>query len=67
MFCNNVYKCDVCGAETEIDSRYSAGSCSCGGTFQKCGEHYDQEFVDEQRYNERQDREYEARHRHDHW
>lgn len=67
MFHNDVYKCDACGNETEVDSHYSADRCSCGGTFQKVGESYDQEFVDEQRYNEQQDREYESRHRGDRW
>jgi hypothetical protein len=65
MFCRDIYKCDSCGSETEVDSNYSAGRCSCGGTYQQCGQTYDQEFVDEQRYNEQQDREYETRHRHD--
>jgi hypothetical protein len=67
MFCNDVYKCDSCGAKTEVDRHYSPNTCSCGGTFQKTGEHYDQEFVDEERYNEQQDKEYEDRHRNDRW
>jgi hypothetical protein len=63
MYHNDLYVCDSCGRETEVPSEHSAGSCSCGGTYCKVGEHYDQEFVDEQRYNEQQDREYESRHR----
>ncbi|MDD4893124.1 MAG: hypothetical protein PHH73_03910 [Candidatus Rickettsiella isopodorum] len=67
MYFANRFKCDSCGEETEnsyYDSRDSF-SCSCGGQFHWCGESYDQEFIDEQKYNDRQDREYEERHRHD--
>ena len=60
-----LYQCNLCGDKTEVDSHYSAGNCHCGGTYQQYGESYDQDFVDEQKYNEQQDREYEKRHRDD--
>jgi predicted RNA-binding Zn-ribbon protein involved in translation (DUF1610 family) len=65
MYHNDIYKCGSCGEEIQVDSHYSAGTCACGGKLQHCGESYDQEFVDEERYNEQQDREYESRHRYD--
>jgi hypothetical protein len=34
------YRCSVCGREIEIESFSSAGSCECGGQFQKTGESY---------------------------
>ena len=64
MYCNNIYKCGICGREIELPEDYLAGSC-CGKEMVYVGESYDQEFIDEQRYNEQQDREYEARHRND--
>lgn len=63
MYHCNIYKCDRCGGEIEVDVMHAAGSCSCGGTLQQCGESYDQEFVDQERYEREQDAEYEQRHR----
>ena len=68
MYHSYSYICDVCG-----DSRDLATNCDNGGrcyncidgTYRKSGESYDQEWVDEQKYNERMDREYEERHRYD--
>lgn len=71
MVHNNVFTCDNCGHEIEIPASwqdgYDAGKCrECNnGSYRKTGECYDQEFVDEQKYNEQQDREYEERHRYD--
>lgn len=63
-----LYKCDSCGREDELcSSGDDGGRCSCGGQYHKIGETYDQEWVDEQRYNEQQDREYKYRHRNDRW
>ena len=67
------YKCDGCGQERNVPGNPAEGHddsgkvrhCPCGGLFRFSGETYDQEFIDEQRYNERQDREYEERHRRD--
>jgi len=67
MVHNYSYVCNLCGNKTEVPVDYSAGDCSCGGTYEQCGEVYDQEFVDERKYNEQQDREYEYRHRNDRW
>jgi hypothetical protein len=66
-----IFCCDNCGDEIEIPAnfgdQYDAGKCKeCkNGTYRKSGESYDQEFIDEERYNEQQDREYEERHRYD--
>lgn len=71
MFYNYVFTCDTCGHEMEVPAnfgdQYDAGKCRhCNdGRMIKTGESYDQEFIDEQKYNEQQDREYEERHRHD--
>ena len=35
------------------------------GHYKKCGESYDKEWLDEQKYNREQDEEYERRHRND--
>lgn len=63
MVHRNIYQCDSCREEIEIDVAFSANKCHCGGRYVLFGECYNQEFVDEQKYNERQDREYEHRHR----
>ncbi len=65
MYYTWIYQCNMCGDEIEVEAEYAAGKCDCGGTFQKCGESYDQEFVDQERYYQEQDREYEDRHRYD--
>ena len=68
---NIVFVCNHCKEEIEIPSHprnsteYSNGKCSCGGIYQKIGESYDQEFIDEEKYEHRQDEEYERRHRYD--
>ena len=65
MYHTNVYTCDKCGDENELDFGFSPGKCHCGGTYQQTGECYDQEFVDQERYEREQDYEYEQRHRYD--
>lgn len=63
-----IYACDNCGHEIEAPfDNYDPGKCSqCHeGKYHQCGESYDQEYVDEIKYREQQDREYEARHRYD--
>jgi hypothetical protein len=52
-----------------IGGDHSGEKCSrChNGNYRKVGESYDQEWIDEQKYNEQQDREYEERHRHEDW
>lgn len=63
-----IYKCDSCGDENELcTTSDDGGQCSCGGRYHQIGERYDQEWIDEQRYNEQQDREYKYRHRNDRW
>jgi len=34
------YECNRCGAETEQESCYGVGNCSCGGQFVECGQSY---------------------------
>jgi len=69
MIYNIVYTCDNCKGEMEIpahpkdNAEYNAGKCSCGGTYRHTGESYDQEFVEQEKYERRQDQEYEERHR----
>ena len=71
MVHNHCFCCDNCGHEMEVPAnwgeQYDAGKCrECNsGIYRRTGESYDQEWVDEQKYNEQQDREYEARHRYD--
>ena len=71
MYYANVFACDKCGDIVEVPGEgkaygvYHGGQCNCGGTYKYSGETYDQEFVDEQEYNERQDKEYEDRHKND--
>lgn len=67
MYHTWIYQCNQCQDEVDVDAGYGAGKCSCGGTYQKSGESYDQEFVDQERYYQEQDREYEDRHRHDYY
>lgn len=70
MINNNVYTCDSCGHEKEIPANWGdhngekCNSCK-EGQYRKTGEAYDQEWVEEERYNKQQDEEYERRHRHD--
>lgn len=37
---NIIYRCDTCRREIGLISVYGVGPCSCGGTFQECGESY---------------------------
>lgn len=63
-----IFTCNICGDEIELctDSD-NGGKCnSChNGDYQKTGEVYDQDFVDQEKYEEEQDREYELRHHND--
>jgi hypothetical protein len=63
MFYEYIWECKKCGIEIELDVDCDPGVCGCGGAFQKVGETYDQEFVDQERYEKDQDREYMRRHR----
>jgi hypothetical protein len=71
MYYARTYKCYDCGDERDFPAHpkdgmdSDGGECSCGGRYRYVGETYDQDFVEEQKYNEQQDREYEARHRYD--
>lgn len=71
MIHNFTYFCNNCGDEMEVPAnlgdQYDAGKCrSCNnGKYVKSGESYDKEFLDQQKYEQQQDREYEERHRHD--
>ena len=70
MYHSFSFQCDQCGDEkdlaTDSDDGGRCHNCS-NGRYHKCGESYDQEYVDEMKYNEQQDREYEERHRNDRW
>lgn len=37
---NDIYECDRCGQSLELNSGYSPGRCSCGGTYTQVGESY---------------------------
>jgi hypothetical protein len=70
MYFAYCFECDVCGDEIEsqsnADSIGRCNNCDCEtGTYRKTGEIYDQEYVDQEKYNDQQDREYEERHRYD--
>lgn len=68
MYFSNTYRCDVCGDEKDLAcDGDDGGRCyNCNdGHYYRCGEAYDQEWVDQQKYEQQQDREYEERHRHD--
>lgn len=70
MFNNIVYACDECSHEVSYPVNWgdhNGERCpECReGTLRKSGEEYDQEFIEEERYNREQDREYEERHRND--
>lgn len=68
MYHSYTYVCDACGDQKDLAcSGDDGGRChSChNGKYHRSGESYDQEWVDEQKYNEQQDREYEERHRYD--
>jgi len=61
-----IYRCSDCGREERSPAMYGRDDypCVCShGTMYHSGESYDQEFVDQQRYEKQQDREYEERHR----
>ena len=46
------YRCNSCGAETEQESCYGVGNCSCGGQFVECGQSYPADSND---WNEQRD------------
>ena len=65
MIYERYYKCSQCGKETTVRQEgvdNNGMPCDCGGAFYFSGESYDQEFVDQKRYEAEQDREYEERH-----
>lgn len=68
MYHSYRYQCDSCNDERDLATNADDGgrchSCS-NGRYRKVGESYDQEWIDEQKYNEQQDREYAERHRYD--
>ncbi len=47
----NIYECQLCGREYQIESTFGAGACECGGSLAFCGESYpaDSSEWDEQR------------------
>jgi len=67
MYFSYRYVCNICGDEKDLATNSDDGGrcheCS-NGTYRKCGESYDDEWVEQKRYEEQQDREYEERHRH---
>ena len=68
MYYSNCYRCDSCGDERDLscDSDDGGRCMNCEtGHYKKCGESYDKEWLDEQKYNREQDEEYERRHRND--
>jgi hypothetical protein len=68
MYHSYRYTCNLCGDERDLCSNSDiAGKChSCyNGQYQKTGESYDQEYIEQIQYEEQQDREYEERHRYD--
>ena len=68
MFHRDIYKCDSCGHEIEAERDCNVnGKCSsCHiGRYRFYAETYDQEFVDQEKYERQQDEEYENRHRYD--
>ena len=68
MYHSFVFTCNSCGDEkdlaTDSDDGGRCHSCETGHYY-KTGEVYDQEFVDQEKYEAEQDREYEERHRYD--
>ncbi|MHA1662243.1 MAG: hypothetical protein ACTSVR_03195 [Candidatus Thorarchaeota archaeon] len=52
MIHNIQWICKLCDSDVWIEDGFSPGKCpSCGHTMvQGCGEEYDQEFVDEEKY-----------------
>ena len=68
MYYSITYRCDNCGDERDLaGDGDDGGRChSCyEGRYHRCGESYDDEYVEQKRYEEQQDREYEERHRGD--
>ncbi len=66
MYHGYSFQCDECGDQRDLatDSN-DGGKCHrcTNGNYYKCGESYDQEYIDQRKYEEQQDREYEERHR----
>jgi len=68
MYFSYTYRCDSCGDEKDLAcSSDDGGRCHCcdDGRYHRSGECYDQEYIDQIKYEEQQDREYEERHRRD--
>ena len=66
MYFSHRYVCDVCGDERDLatDSDEGGRCHSCNsGWYKHYGESYDQEFVEQKKYEEQQDYEYERRHK----
>jgi len=68
MYFSYRYTCNVCGDQkdlaTDSDDGGRCHSCNEGRYF-RSGECYDQEWIEQQKYEERQDREYAERHRYE--
>lgn len=68
MYHSFTFTCDHCGDQkdlaTDSDDGGRCHECT-NGRYRKSGESYDQEYVDEMKYNIQQDKEYEERHRYD--
>jgi hypothetical protein len=66
MYFSYTFRCDTCGDEKDLATDGNDGgrchNCN-GGHYFKIGEAYDQEWVEQQKYEQQQDREYEERHR----
>lgn len=69
MMHSYLFKCDSCGDEQELSTIYDDDGGRCQecetGHYWKCGESYDQDYINEMKYREQQDQEYEERHRYD--
>lgn len=69
MINNSIFTCNNCGNEIELSADAHADGDKCrecnSGTYQKSGEAYDQEWLDQQQYERDQDQEYEERHKND--
>lgn len=62
MYHAKIWQCKGCMTKIELDAMYDAAPCHCGNEMVLVGESYDQEFVDQERYERQQDYEYEKRH-----
>jgi len=66
MYFSYRYACNICGDEkdlaTDSDDGGKCHNCD-SGLYRRIGESYDQDYVDQKRYEEQQDYEYEQRHK----